>query len=127
MEITDLNHINIVAPTCKLKTIMEFYTSILGFKVGPRPNFTQGGYWLYSNNKALVHLTEGNSVEIKNGSALDHIAFMATDLKAAMKALNNYGTPYSMKEVSELQQTQLFFKDPVGLGVELNFSSDECA
>lgn len=124
MQITDLNHINIVAPKDKLKLIMEFYTEILGFKIGPRPNFRRDGFWLYSNEKALVHLTEGESIDVKSGLSLDHIAFMATDVESAIKKLNNHGVSYKRNEIKELQQTQLFFKDPAGLGVELNFLSE---
>lgn len=122
MKILGIDHINITAPDKELNEVKNFYTNVLGFTVGFRPNFSRTGYWLYANNNALLHLTEGASMTIDTGFALDHIALRISDLNDAIQTLNANNITYTKSVVPDIGQTQLLFKDPVGLSIELNHS-----
>lgn len=121
MRIADLEHINITAPKPLIEEVLDFYTQVLGFEVGSRPNFKSDGYWLYAGAKPILHLTIGEGVAVRNGAAFNHVAYKVSDLNYALDILDNKNIKYSRSEVTELNQVQLFLKDPAGVGVELNF------
>ncbi len=69
----------------------DFYSGIIGRRVGPRPGFDFAGCWLYLGGQPVVHLVReshcagGCAVQRRsNGSqeigALDHIACRGQDL-----------------------------------------------
>ena len=53
-----LDHINIRAPGELLEEVKDFYCGLFGLEDGFRPDFGQGGYWLYSEDRPVVHLSE---------------------------------------------------------------------
>lgn len=123
-----IHHINLRAPFDTIESLRRFYSDIVGLEEGPRPNFRSGsrGYWLYANGIDIVHLMideSGHSVSGNNG-AFNHVAFACDDFDAAMARLDAAGIAYDIDEIDELQQRQIYFKDPTGIGIELNFSSD---
>ncbi|MTI30985.1 VOC family protein [Xanthovirga aplysinae] len=125
MTVIGINHINIKAPKALLKEVKEFYTKILGLKVGFRPEFNSEGYWLYANNQPLVHLSE-NEKE-KEGESLghfDHFAFSCSDLKHYVQQLKNANIVFKSSYLPEVNTTQLFLRDPAGIRVELNFKNE---
>ena len=124
MSVLTIDHFNFTAPMDKLDQVKDFYTNVLGFTVGPRPNFNRNGYWLYANERALIHLIEGNGTHVPDDCTLNHIALKISDLETTIDALNAHKVPFKTSEVKDRGQTQLFFKDPVGLGIELNYSTD---
>lgn len=124
MSVLAIDHFNITAPMDKLDLVKDFYTNVLGFTVGPRPNFNRNGYWLYANDLALIHLIEGESIDVSDDCALNHVALKISDLEAAISALNAHDVAFKKSDVKDRGQTQLFFKDPVGLGIELNYSTE---
>ncbi|MEM7358380.1 MAG: hypothetical protein AAF431_04755 [Pseudomonadota bacterium] len=120
-----IDHINISAPKDDLEQEKQFFSDALGLKEGFRPNFSSNGYWLYSEGKALVHLTESNN-HFKNESQgfLDHIAFDMTGSKELIKRLTDLNIPHKIKFLSENSMTQVFFKSPSGIGLEANFLNE---
>jgi len=51
----------------------------------------------------------------------DHYAFSADDLDAALARLHDADVPYTMDRIPASGDAQLFFRDPAGVGIELNF------
>lgn len=115
-------HINLSAPREIIEKIKDFYCGIFALDVGFRPDFTHFGYWLYKNNKALVHLTESNS-RLPNGTQgyFDHIAFQLEGINHFIDRLRRNGVDYTVNYVSQTKTTQVFFKDPAGIRLEATF------
>ena len=121
-----IDHINIAAPFELLEKVRDFYCAILDMKVGPRPDLRDRGFWLYSEDKPLVHLSERSERQAGHQPGhLDHIAFRSSGLGAMKDRLSNHGIEYRSGYISEFNMTQLFFRDPAGTGLEANFP-DEC-
>jgi catechol-2,3-dioxygenase len=127
MKITGFDHYNIRVPRAFLEPLCRFYVEALNLQVGPRPAFRSTGYWLYAGDRPLLHLTGFESqstddIETRSTGWFSHIAFGCEDLTATAARLGKLGIEYEMDAVPELGQTQLFFTDPAGIGVELNFA-----
>jgi catechol 2,3-dioxygenase-like lactoylglutathione lyase family enzyme len=134
-----LNHFSI--RTLDLAATKDFYVSVLGLAVGPRPEFPFPGYWLYQGptddySNAAVHIigidkkdTSGLSnylgdkapAELKGSGALDHVAFFANELHVMLLRLSSLGIEPRRRDVPGLGLHQLFLDDPNGIVVELNY------
>jgi catechol 2,3-dioxygenase-like lactoylglutathione lyase family enzyme len=125
--VTGFNHYNLVADRQLLDELRDFYVSVVGLEPGPRPPFRRFGYWLYAGAQDVLHLTEALADEQRAGdviSTFDHVAFTCTDLPSATARLKARGIAFHIDDVPLLGQRQVFFKDPAGNGVELNFQLD---
>ncbi len=108
-----------------LTQLRDFYCNILGLTEGFRPQSTIRGFWLYSGERALLHLAESNEhFSNERQGYLDHIAFQTTGLKQVVEKLNTNMIPFSHDYFPEINMTQLFFKDPAGTGIEINFVNE---
>ena len=126
MEIKYLDHFNIRAPKGQLSAVKEFYIDILGFKVGFRPKLSGPGQWLYAGSSAIVHLSEDeNRTSRKGEDFLDHIAMRCVGANEFAKKLNENSIQYRPAYIPEIDLTQLFFKDPAGVTIELNFKGEK--
>ena len=130
MAIEGLNHFNIIAPAALMTQVRDFYVDVVGLQEGYRPDFGFPGHWLYAGDLAVLHLMDGGVIGSASGAAggsgtgnLDHIAFTATELEATEARLADLGLEFRKTEFPDFQLTQLFLRDPVGLGVELNFTT----
>ena len=123
MTIQRIDHINIKAASGLLAEVKAFYMELLDLKDGFRPAFSGKGAWLYSGDHAVLHLSENNQVEPDAAAnpCLDHYAFHCKDLPHYLKKLKTMGIEYSRFFLSEMDMVQLFFFDPSGIRVELNF------
>jgi len=121
-----IDHINISAPKLLLEEVKSFYCSVFNLTDKFRPSFSANGYWLYAGEKAIVHLFESDMhFENEKQGYLDHIAFQTTGLKDIIKKLKALRVKYSEAYLPEVDLTQLFFKDPAGIGVEVNFINEK--
>lgn len=117
-----LDHINISGPVELLEELKSFYCDVFGLSEGYRPNFSRNGFWLYAGDKPLIHLTESAShYRNKLPGYLDHVAFRGEDPAPVQAALETLGVSYTKTRVPELGMIQLFFDDPAGNGLEINF------
>lgn len=117
-----IDHINIKAPRVLLEQVREFYCSVLGLDDGPRPDFPSPGYWLYAAERPLVHLSVGaETTAPESAGYLDHVAFRAEGLETFLVRLEALDIDYRCSQIPELGLTQLFFNDPAGNGLEINF------
>lgn len=117
-----IDHINIKAPPALLEEVREFYCAVLGLKEGFRPDFQSAGFWLYADGNPIVHLSFGGEKPAPSGAGyLDHVAFQADGLEAFLSLLDGRGINYRCSFIPELGLTQVFFRDPAGTGLEVNF------
>jgi catechol 2,3-dioxygenase-like lactoylglutathione lyase family enzyme len=132
MAVTELNHYFVRAND--LERTKDFYCSVLGFEVMPRPDFPFPGYWLGVNGKIQVHMgphgipnselyylgtTPKSATD--NPGVVDHIAFLATDPEAFNTRFEKLGLAARKRYFPEFKLYQMFVKDPNGLTIELNF------
>lgn len=123
MAVKRLDHINIT--TDKLVETRKFFLDALGLVEGPRPDFPFPGYWLYADDQALVHLvgtddTRSHAPEV----ALDHFALEATGYDETLARLDGLAIEVFANDIEEIGLRQLFFRDPNGVTIELDFRSD---
>ena len=125
--ICGINHYNLRAAPEIIEKLKNFYIEIVGLKLGHRPPFKNGGYWLYANDKDVLHLSfSKNDItnELHVSSTFDHIAFTAENEMDYIKVLKENKIDFITREVPEIGTRQIFFKDPAGNGIELIFSNE---
>jgi catechol 2,3-dioxygenase-like lactoylglutathione lyase family enzyme len=120
----------------------DWYARVLGMKPGPHPDFGFPVHWMYLGDTDVVHIGPSarqagerqrqflgrTSQDRGEGTgAIDHIAFRATGLRATMEHLRGLGVQFTERRAQGQALYQLFFYDPNGIKVELNFSSEETA
>lgn len=126
MSIVGFSHYNLRAPRGLLEELRDFYRDVVGLAVGPRPPFRSFGYWLYAGGSDILHLTETSPGESRSTQAVttfDHVAFQCVDRSVVERRLAACRCAYETSHVPQTGQVQLFFSDPAGNGVELNFAS----
>lgn len=124
MRIENINHINITGPEELINEVKDFYIKILKLAEGERPAISVKGYWLYAGRNAILHLVIDDRHCPVHGTYLDHIAFTVTGLTEAKRLLDSNHVPYKELFSDTRNQTQLFFLDPAGNGIELNFKGE---
>ncbi|HVY22366.1 MAG TPA: VOC family protein [Steroidobacteraceae bacterium] len=123
--ILGFSHYNLRAPRPLLDELCTFYCNVVGLKIGERPPFNFFGYWLYAGEQAVLHLTEARAGEARTVNAattFDHVAFDCADREAVEQHLKSHGITFRTSTVPLTRRYQIFFKDPAGNGVELNFA-----
>lgn len=120
-----IDHINIRTPRGLLTRVRDFYCAVLGLEEGFRPAFSSEGHWLYADDKPIVHLSLGaETAQAAARTCFDHVAFQATGLDDFRARLDALGVKYRSSYIPELHMSQLFFSDPAGTGLEVNFSRE---
>ena len=123
--IKGINHYNLRADERTMYILKKFYMDIVGLSLGERPPFKSKGFWLNAEGKDVLHLSSTKNNEKKEhhvNSTFDHLAFSASDIKHYETILNENNISFTFREVPEIGTKQLFFKDPVGNGIELIFT-----
>lgn len=124
MSVSGICHYNLRADRELIEDLRDFYCKVVGLAVGPRPPFRSIGYWLYAGTKDVLHLTAtspGENRQIAPDPIFDHVAFTCTDPAHHKHVLGVNGIDFQSDVVPGTSQVQLFFRDPAGNGVELNF------
>ena len=119
-----LDHVTIVAPDCE--PIRHFLVDIAGLKVGPRPPFGIGGYWLYLDGAPAVHLIENGSVLAsppggRAATRIDHLALRvqsAAEWHALLARLHEHAIPFSEADVPAAREQQVFVQLAPGVVIE---------
>jgi catechol-2,3-dioxygenase len=130
MTVRGFDHYNLRADRAVLDELRDFYRDVVGLTVGDRPPFRRFGYWLYSGDKAVLHLSLVDDGEQRSRTAVNtfsHAAFNCTGRAQFEQRLKSRGIPYRTAQVPLLSIAQLFFHDPAGNGVELQFDANEPA
>jgi len=125
MPATTMNHFTIL--TDDVPRTVSFYADLLGLEDGPRPAFAFPGAWLYAGGVPILHVIgERPKSELRAG-VIDHMAFTASGLAATVAKLKARGLEYDLRRLIGREQWQLFFHDPNGARVELDFAAEEPA
>jgi catechol 2,3-dioxygenase-like lactoylglutathione lyase family enzyme len=133
MSLNRFEHVLVLSD--KVKATRDFYVKVLGLKEGYRPPFPFPGHWLYLGTTPCIHLAgkmanagqryylEQKDHSAANGGtgAIDHIAFVANDLKGTIRKLKRHKLALRERLVPEQNMVQVFFKDPNEITIELNF------
>lgn len=118
-----MNHFTILAEN--LEETCGFYRDLLGLEVGYRPDMGFPGAWLYAGEQAVLHVVVRNPLPQPRAGVLDHMAFSAIDLAGTVRKLEGRGIRYQLGRQVETGVWQLFFHDPNGARVELDFAPTE--
>jgi catechol 2,3-dioxygenase-like lactoylglutathione lyase family enzyme len=118
-----MNHFTIL--TDDVPATIEFYGDLLGLVPGRRPPFTFPGAWLYAGGQPILHVVGGVPREELRAGVIDHMAFSATGLADTLEKLTRRGIAHDCRRLVDGTTWQLFFHDPNGARVELDFAGDE--
>ncbi len=127
MAVSAMNHFTIL--TDNLDATLAFYKEHLEFSPGARPPFKFPGAWLYAagGTEAILHVIAGREKKDLVKGVLDHMAFTAQDLPGTVEKLKAHGIDYELRKLPSYGTWQLFFMDPNGAKVELDFDPSEKA
>ena len=144
MAVNKLAHFSV--RTTALDASRQFYCEVLGFRVGFRPPFPFPGLWLYRGGDeadfGVVHLIgidkddpsglkaylgDKDEGSLYGSAAVDHLAFLATDLVDMHDRLRQQRIDFRERTVPSLGLHQLFVEDPSGITIELNYPAAEAA
>ena len=129
MAVAGMNHFTIL--TDNLDKTLAFYEDHLNLKPGARPPFTFPGAWLYADGgrgkDPILHIIAGIDSKRLVKGVIDHMAFTGSGLAAAVAKLKTKKVEYELRRLPEYGTWQLFFFDPNGAKVEIDFDRSEPA
>jgi catechol-2,3-dioxygenase len=128
MPVFGLAHYNLRAGRETLDVLRDFYVNVVGLQPGYRPPFNSFGYWLYAGEQAVLHLSEASAGENRPSGVVntfDHVAFACTGFAEFETHLRELNITFRSAHVPLTGSRQIFFADPAGNGVELNFPATE--
>ena len=143
MPIGKLDHFSI--RTLDVEASRRFYTEVMGFTVGFRPPFNFPGLWMYNGPQypettGVVHiigidlndpqglkeyLGDRDLDTLSGTGTVDHLAFAATGLSGMCERLKKHHIAFRERTVPSLNLHQVFFEDPSGVTIELNYPAAE--
>jgi catechol 2,3-dioxygenase-like lactoylglutathione lyase family enzyme len=120
LRATRLNHVSISASDLEVST--RFYEEVLGMERIPTPTFETPVQWLRVGDLQL-HLFEAS----EEAPARHHLGLTVDDFDAAYDAVRAYTSEEWGWRMVELPsgQVQLYFRDPAGNLIELNWPDVE--
>ena len=129
MSVTAMNHFTIL--TDDVEATLAFYRDHLDLAPGARPPFTFPGAWLYADGgkgtDPILHVIGGVDRARLVKGVIDHMAFSGQGLAGAVAKLKAKGLPYELRKLPQYGTWQLFFSDPNGAKVEIDFDPAEAA
>jgi catechol 2,3-dioxygenase-like lactoylglutathione lyase family enzyme len=125
VTITEMNHFTVLARD--LAETRAFYVGVLELSEGPRPPLGFPGMWLYAGGRPVLHVIGGREPPSQPRGVLDHMAFSATGLAEVARRLESSKVPYDLRRQPESGVWQMFFFDPNGARIELDFDAGETA
>lgn len=125
MSVHAMNHFTVL--TDDVERTVAFYGEYLGLAPGYRPDLGFPGAWLYADGAAILHVVGGRKHEELKPGVIDHMAFSARGLKAKVAQLDAAGVKHAVRKQVGSGVWQVFFFDPNGARVELDFDGAEPA
>ena len=140
MPLSRIEHFLVAADD--IDATRDWYARVLGMKAGPHPDFGFPVHWMYLGDTDVVHIgpsaksagenqkkylgrTSGKSAQEDGTGAIDHVAFRATGLRATLEHLRKEQIQFSQRRANGQALFQLFFYDPNGIKIELNYDAAE--
>jgi catechol 2,3-dioxygenase-like lactoylglutathione lyase family enzyme len=138
MPLSHIEHFLVAADD--IDATRDWYARVLGMTSGPHPDFGFPVHWMYIGDVDVVHI--GPSAKGANErqkqylgrtsenagtgtGAIDHIAFRATGLPAMLAHLAKEGIAFQQRRANGQALQQVFFHDPNGIKIELNFDAKD--
>jgi catechol 2,3-dioxygenase-like lactoylglutathione lyase family enzyme len=120
-----MNHFTIL--TQDLEATLAFYRRFLDLRAGERPDLGFPGAWMYARDghEPILHIVAGRPMPEEPAGVIDHMAFTATNLKDHLARLDDAGVKYVVRRQRGSATWQVFFDDPNGAKVELDFDPAE--
>ena len=140
MPLSHIEHFLVAADD--IDATRDWYARVLGMRSGPHPDFGFPVHWMYLGDTDVVHIgssaksagenqkkylgrTSGKSAQEDGTGAIDHIAFRATGLRAMLEHLGKEKIAFTRRRANGQALFQLFFYDPNGIKIELNYDAAE--
>jgi catechol 2,3-dioxygenase-like lactoylglutathione lyase family enzyme len=138
MPLSHIEHFLLAADD--IDATRDWYARVLGMRSGPHPEFGFPVHWMYLGDVDVVHIGPSAKSAGENQKkylgrtsqdqgagtgAIDHIAFRATGLRAMMTQLEREKITFSRRRANGQALFQLFFYDPNGIKIELNYDAAE--
>ena len=123
MPATAMNHFTIL--TDDVERTVGFYGDLLSLTPGWRPPLTFPGAWLYAGSAAILHVVGGRPRDELKSGVIDHMAFSAHGLADTLALLASRNIEHTCRKQAGSGTWQVFFFDPNGARVELDFGADE--
>jgi catechol 2,3-dioxygenase-like lactoylglutathione lyase family enzyme len=121
MPVVGLDHYALLCSDPQRTT--RFYEEVVGLRVGPRPALSFPGVWLYAGDQPIVHIVFGKAIQGRETGAVDHLAFAANgSVDDACSLLTRSNIEFTSRVIERTGVTQIFFRDPDNVGIELNFA-----
>ena len=125
MTIEGMNHFTVL--TDDVAGTVRFYGEVLDLLPGERPAFDFPGAWLYAEGRPILHIIGGRERDALKPGVIDHIAFSARGLSGTLAKLAAHNVEHICRRQTGSGVWQVFFFDPNGARVELDFSAEESA
>jgi catechol 2,3-dioxygenase-like lactoylglutathione lyase family enzyme len=125
MTIEGMNHFTVL--TDDVAKTVRFYGDLLGLVPGERPNLNFPGAWLYAQGLPILHIVGGRTPEALKPGVIDHMAFSASGLAATLARLTANNVEHVCRRQAGSGTWQVFFFDPNGARIELDFAAAETA
>lgn len=127
MSVTRVDHFTIL--TDDLPATLEFYERFVGLVPGTRPPFGFPGAWLYvpGGNQAMLHIIAEQPTTRLVPGVIDHMAFFGAGLQQTVARLVDADIEFALRRLPGFDTWQLFFHDPNGAKVEIDFDREEAA
>jgi catechol 2,3-dioxygenase-like lactoylglutathione lyase family enzyme len=138
MPLSHIEHFLVAADD--IDATRDWYARVLGMRSGPHPEFSFPVHWMYIGDVDVVHIgpSAKNASEnqkkylgrtsqssAQGTGAIDHIAFRATGLREMIRHLRDQNISFNQRRANGQALFQLFFLDPNGIKIELNFDAAE--
>ena len=138
MALSHIEHVLVVADD--IDATRDWYARVLGMRSGAHPDFGFPVHWMYLGERDVVHIgpSAKSAGDIQKqylgrtsqGSgqgtgAIDHLAFRATGLRQMLEHLRRETIAFSQRRANGQALFQLFFYDPNGIKIELNYDAAE--
>jgi catechol 2,3-dioxygenase-like lactoylglutathione lyase family enzyme len=138
MPLSHIEHFLVAADD--IDATRDWYARVLGMRSGPHPDFGFPVHWMYLGEADVVHIGPSAKSASQNQrnylgrtsqdqgagtGAIDHVAFRATGLAAMLEHLRKEKIHFSQRRANGQALLQLFFYDPNGIKIELNFDAAE--
>ena len=140
MPLSRIEHFLVAADD--IDATRDWYARVLGMTSGPHPDFGFPVHWMYVDGVDVVHIGPSarqagdrqraylgrTSQDAGAGTgAIDHIAFRATGLAEMIRHLRSERVEFTQRQANGQALVQLFFVDPNGIKIELNFAASEAS
>lgn len=138
MPLSHIEHLLIASDD--IDATRDWYARVLGMASGPHPDFGFPVHWMYLGGVDVVHigpsakmagaiqkqyLGRTSQASAQGTGAIDHIAFRASGLREMISHLRKQNIPFTQRRANGQALFQLFFHDPNGIKIELNFDAAE--